>query len=314
MHFFKRTKKHAACMTIAFLDDGIAAASITRVPEGKPVLALSAFQAGAQPVTGEQLDKFGKEIGASDYQFTTLLGNGEYQMLNVDAPNVLPEELKTAVRFRLQDMIDYHVDDATIDVLDIPVDKGGASRTHTMFAVAARNSVIAQRQGLFEAAKLKLTVIDIPEMAQRNISALAEAPGRGLAMLSFHADGGLLTVTFNGELYLARRIDVSLPQLLDGDIERRNGCFDKITLELQRSLDHFERQFHFIAVARLLLAPSGAPALHDYLSANLYMPVEELDLGTLIDLARAPELADAAQQQRFFFTLGAALRHEETVL
>ena len=155
-------------------------------------------------------------------------------------------------------MIDFHVDDATIDVLDIPIDKAGASRTHTMFAVAARNSVIAQRQALFEAAKLKLKVIDIPEMAQRNISALAEVPGRGLAMLSFHAGGGLLSVTFNGELYLARRIDVTLTQLLDPDIERRNACFDKITLELQRSLDHFERQFNFIAVQRLLLAPTGA--------------------------------------------------------
>lgn len=302
-------------MTIAFLSDGIAAASVTRGAEGKPVLALSAFHASAEPAAAESLEKFGKELAAAEYQFTTLLGNGEYQLLNVDAPNVLPEELKTAVRFRLQDMLDFHVDDATIDVLDIPVDKAGASRTHTMFAVAARNSVIAQRQGLFEAAKLQLKVIDIPEMAQRNISALAEVPGRGLAMLSFHADGGLLTVTFNAELYLARRLDVTLTQLLDTDIERRNGCFDKVTLELQRSLDHFERQFNFIAVQRLLLAPTGALALHDYLSANLYMPVEELDLASIVDLgSSAAELATGAAQQRFFYTIGAALRVEETVL
>jgi MSHA biogenesis protein MshI len=302
-------------MTIAFLSDGIAAAIVTRVAEGKPVLTLSAFHATTEPTAAAALEKFGKELAATDHQFTTLLGNGEYQLLNVDAPNVLPEELKTAVRFRLQDMLDFHVDDATIDVLDIPIDKAGASRTHTMFVVAARNSVIAQRQALFEAAKLKLKVIDIPEMAQRNISALAEVPGRGLAMLSFHAGGGLLSVTFNGELYLARRIDVTLTQLLDPDIERRNACFDKITLELQRSLDHFERQFNFIAVQRLLLAPTGASALHDYLSANLYMPVEDLDLASLVDLgSSAAELATAAAQQRFFYTIGAALRVEETVL
>ncbi|MES2150474.1 MAG: agglutinin biogenesis protein MshI [Pseudomonadota bacterium] len=278
------------------------------------MLELSVFHAAAMPQSAEVLEKFGKEVQAANYRCSTLLAAGDYQILSVDAPNVLPEELKTAVRWRLQDMLDFHVDDATVDVLDIPVDKNAASRAHTMFAVAARNSVIEQRQALFVAAKVPLAVIDIPEMAQRNISALAEPAGRGLAMLSFHDDGGMLTVTFNTELYLARRIDVTLAQLRDSDIERRNASFDKITLELQRSLDHFDRQFHFIGVAKLMLAPTGVPALHDYLSANLYMPVEELQLDSLIDLSQFPALADVTQQQRWFLPLGAALRHEETVL
>src|SRR5438094_770493 len=84
---------------------------------------------------------------------------------------------------------------------------------------------------------------------------LAKA-GKGLAMLSFDPDGGLLTVTYRGELYLSRRIDMPLAQLTDADLERRHQSFDRITLELQRSLDNFERQFSFISVARLLLGPS----------------------------------------------------------
>jgi MSHA biogenesis protein MshI len=212
-------------------------------------------------------------------------------------------------------MLDFHVDDATIDVLDIPADKNATVRTgHGMFAVAARNSVIENRQALFAAAKVGLSVIDIPEMAQRNISALMEPEGRGLAMLSFGADGGLLTVTFNAELYLSRRIDVTLEQLLDTDPDRKHACFDKITLELQRSLDHFDRQFHFISVSKLVLAPTGATGLDEYLSSNLYTPVATMDLGDVLDLGGVPELLGAAAQQRFFFTLGAALRHEETLL
>ena len=212
-------------------------------------------------------------------------------------------------------MLYFHVDDATIDVLDIPADKNASVRTnHGMFAVAARNSVIETRQGMFAAAKVGLSVIDIPEMAQRNISTLMEPEGRGLAMLSFGADGGLLTVTFNGELYLSRRIDVTLEQLLDTDHDRKHASFDKITLELQRSLDHFDRQFHFISVSRLLLAPSSVTGLEEYLSSNLYTPVQSMDLGDALDISRIPELADKAAQQRFFFAIGAALRHEETVL
>jgi MSHA biogenesis protein MshI len=151
-------------------------------------------------------------------------------------------------------------------------------------------------------------------MAQRNISALLEPEGRGLAMLSFNDDGGLLTVTFGGELYLSRRIDAGIDLVRELDPERRNQTYDKITLELQRSLDHFDRQFHFVTVSKLLLAPLPTAALHDYLSSNLYMPVDALDLATVLDLSKVPEMQSAELQQRHFLTLGAALRLEETVL
>ena len=35
--------------------------------------------------------------------------------------------------------VDFHVDDATVDVLDIPVDSARGGRGHSMYAVAARN-------------------------------------------------------------------------------------------------------------------------------------------------------------------------------
>ena len=313
MRFFKKTKKNEGWLTIAFLGDGIAAASMRRVPAAKPVVAMTAFFPGS--VDADALEKAGKELRAGDYQCTTVLAGGEYQMLAVDAPNVPRDELKTAVRWRLKDMLDFHIDDATIDVLDIPVDKQGAARAnHSMFAVAARNSVIERRQHLFAEARIGLSVIDIPEMAQRNISALIEPEGRGVAMLSFGADGGLLTVTFGGELYLSRRIDVTLEQLLEPDHDKKHLSFDKITLELQRSLDHFDRQFHFISVSKLVLAPSATTGLDEYLSSNLYTPVESMDLADVLDLSQVPALAAKVEQQRFFVALGAALRLEEKVL
>jgi MSHA biogenesis protein MshI len=61
-----------------------------------------------------------------------------------------------------------------------------------------------------------------------------------------------------------------------------------------------------------VLGPSTLEGLDAYLSSNLYTPVDTLDLASILDLARAPELADKAQQQRFFLPLGAALRKEET--
>lgn len=313
MRFFRKAKKREGWLAIALQRDGLAAVSMQTAPGIRPQVRQAVFYPGKNPA--ELLEKAGRELHAHAYRSITILNGGEYQILSVDAPNVAPDELKTAVRWRLKDMLDFHVDDATIDVLDLPLDPEAAVRAqHSMFAIAARNSVIEARQKLFTAAKVDLAVIDIPETAQRNISALVEPPGRGVAMLSFGEEGGLLTVSYRAELYLARRIDIGLEQLLDADIERRNGAFDRVTLELQRSLDNFERQYSFISVAKLVLAPSAVNGLDEYLSSNLYTPVDTLDLATLFDFERAPELADRLVQQRFLVPLGAALRHEETVL
>ena len=310
MGFFGKVNNSEGWLAINIAVDGLYAVGVQRVAAGKPALALAVFQALEKSVDAPLLEKFGKQLRVSRRHCTTLLSHGQYQMLSVDAPNVPPAELKAAMRWRLKEMIDFPVDEATIDVLDVPADQASAAaRNHMMFVVAARNSVIEQRQVLFSKAKIALSVIDIPDLAQRNISALIDTQGRGLAMLSFDADGGLLTVTYQGELYLSRRIDVSLAQLMAGDAP--DTCFDKITLELQRSLDHFDRQYHFIVLAKLALAPMAPVSLQIHLAGNLYCPVEMLDLSSILDLSKVPDLLEIQQQQRFFFCIGAALRHEE---
>jgi MSHA biogenesis protein MshI len=310
MPFFSKAKNSEAWLAMVIQRDGLAAASVRAQADGKPAVATATFFPGAP--SAESLEKAGKELQAGNHRCTTVLAGGEYQFMSAEAPNVPRDELKTAMRWRLKDILDFPVDEATIDVLDLPPPAGGGARPQqSVFAVAARNSIVAARQQLFSAAKLTLRAIDIPEMAQRNVSAMMEADGRGIAMLSFGEDGGLLTVSWNGELYLSRRIDVTLAQLLEPDHERKLASFDKITLELQRSLDHFERQFSFISVAKLVLAPTGANGLDAYLSSNLYTRVETLDLAMLFDLAALPDLADVARQQRFFLAIGAALRDEK---
>jgi MSHA biogenesis protein MshI len=311
MRLFRKAQNTEEWLAMVLQRDGIAAASVRRAAVGKPAVTVASFFPGAPGL--DALEKAGKELHSASYRCTTVLGGGDYQFMSVEAPNVPRAELKTAMRWKLKDILDFPVDEATYDVLEIPVDPNAAVRPQqSIFAIAARNSVIQTRQKLFTQSKIRLRTIDIPEMAQRNVSALLEPDGRGIAMLSFNEDGGLLTVSWRGELYLSRRIDVTLAQLLDAELERRNQSFDKITLELQRSLDNFERQFSFISVAKLVLAPSGAAGLQEYLGSNLYTRVETLDLGQVLDLEGMPELADPARQQRFFVAIGAALRAEET--
>lgn len=309
MGFLGKAKKKDGWLAIALHADGVLAAVIERRRDAKPVVLAAQFCPGAKEQAGTLLARLNKDMQASQYYCTSLLGPGQYQLLMLEAPNVPAAELKQAVTWRMKDMIDFPIADATVDVVDVPVARNGQAHIRQVFAVAARNSVVEPHQYLFADSKVGLSVIDIPEMAQRNVSAMLEPEGRGVAMLSFDPDGGLLTVTFGGELFLARRVEVTLAQLL-GAPDKLQQHHERITLELQRSLDHFERQFHQVAVSKLILAPTGSVGLHEYLAQNLYLPVEVLDLDNVLDLDKVPELRDPAQQARYFLALGAALRDE----
>lgn len=316
MQLFAKNKSVPGWLALSVQTGCVQAVHACRPAGGRPVLEIATEIVCHAGEEASALEKIAKEIRADRFRCTTILGAGGYQILSVDAPNVPPDELKTAIRWRLKDMLDFHVDDATVDVLSIPVDKNAPTRGHTMYAVAARNQTIRERQALFEQAKIPLSVIDIPELAQRNLATLNEVAGRGLAMLSFGSESGLLTVSHGGELYLTRRIDITYTQLQQADEVEYAALMERITLELQRSLDHFDRQFHFITLSKLFIAPLGRSGngLQEYLGTNLYLPVEKYALDTVLDLGKVPALLDAEVQQRFLPTIGAALRHEETVL
>jgi MSHA biogenesis protein MshI len=310
MGLFGRAEKKDGWLAIGLAADGVLAAVVQRRAGALPLVRVAQSYPGSVDQAGASLARAGKELQASRYRCTSVLGSGAYQMVMVEAPNVPEAEMKTAIGWRIKDMIDFPLAEASVDMALLPAPANAAQARQT-FAVAARNSALGPLQQLFADSKVPLSAIDIGEMAQRNISAMLEPEGRGVALLSFDADGGLLTVSYQAELYLARRIDVTLPQLLDPDADRQRSLHDRVTLELQRSLDHFERQFNAVAVAKLVLSAVGDGALLAYLAGNLYLPVEQLDLSTVLDLGEAAQLRDPAEQARFLMTLGAALRDEE---
>jgi MSHA biogenesis protein MshI len=271
---------------------------------------------GTRPLEAnvEGAEDAGRDLGLARYQCSTLLAPGEYQMLLVDKPNVQPAELKTAVRWRIKDLLDYHVDDATVDVLAVPPNPSGGERAQSMYAVAARNDVIQECIGRFERARIPLSIIDIPETAQRNIAALFEQEDRGLALLYAGKDHGLLTINFHGELMLARRIEVGVQHLTGASRASRDEHLQRVLLELQRTFDHFDRQFAYVPVAKLMLAPEPADSgLLQYLAANLDIPVERAHLSGLIAFGAQAEL-EPQDEWRLFHLIGAALRHESKAL
>jgi len=312
LSLFQRGSRQAGWTAVTLSNKGVYVAQAAYVGP-RPQISRCTFYASNE-VNSSTLERVRKEAQLENVRFTTLLAPNEYQMMMVEAPNVPVDELKTAIRWKIKDSLNYHVDDATIDVLQIPIGKYGSERPQSLYAVAASNDTIRKRINLFDKAKIDLSVIDIPETAQRNIAALYETEGRGLALLSFDDEGGMLTITSDGELFLARRIEISVGQLSDADETLRQQYQDRVELEVQRSLDYFDRQFHHLSINRMLVSAPEELGLVALLGGTLGMPVEALDLAQGMDIVGVPELADSEFASYALHALGAALRLEKKAL
>lgn len=310
--FARRRGREPGWLAVSFQGGSVSFAH--GVCEGGKKCAITRCGTRALDPSPKEIERAAKELQLDRYRCLTVLPPSQYQLLLLDAPNVPATELKNAVRWRIKDMIDYHVNDATVDVLDIPMEPGAAPRGHSMYAVAARNDVIQACIESFAAARIPLSVIDIAETAQRNVAALYEPPDRSVAFLYVGPDHTLLTVTYKGELYLARRIDVTAEQLIKLARGGSDELASRVLLELQRSFDHLDRQYPFLSIAKVLLGPEpGDTGLAAHLAANLGIPVETARLADVVDFApgTAPEGDDA---WRLFPLVGAALRNEVKTL
>lgn len=296
---------------IGIHSDGVCLARVERKNGRRPLLSAFEFHpwpAGESPE--KALARIAADYGLKRAPCTTVLDQTEYSLLLTEAPEVPPDELRAAMRWRIKDLIDFHINDATLDVFDVPGERM-AGRARPMYAVAARTAAIQKRVDLLDAAGINLQVIDVAEMAQRNLASLLPEDARGVALLSFSATSGLLTITKQSELFLSRNLDIGLDAMLANS--DATEYFDRIVLEIQRSLDYFDSHFRQLPVTGLVLAPVSrpVPGIEDYLRTNLNVSVSTMDLAQLMDFRSEFDLIARA---RCLVTIGAALRQEKATL
>lgn len=282
-------------------------AHVVRTANGRPqIRACDSFRIESD--AADALARLTQGRGLKRFRCATLLHEGEYRVLQVEAPAVPVAERAEALRWRLKDAVDFPVDDAAIGVAEIPTEGG---RQANIFAVVSPAAVVGARMAEFQAAKAQLEAIDIPEMALRNVASLFEEANRGIAFLALLENESILSITCGGELYLTRRIDLSSKALAAADEGRRAQMVERLALELQRTLDNFDRQYGFVSVSRMLLASDHDPAgLVEALADNLYLPLAAMDLAQVADFADVPELRQPARQGQCLLAIGAALRSE----
>jgi len=298
---------------------GIAVARVRREKDTPPILELCAYQYRDKNKSEEKiLQKIGNDFDLGKLNCVSMMEPGTYNLLMVEAPDVQPDELKAAIRWKIKDLIDFHIDDAVVDVFEVPDSKGTAGKNRMMYAVVARNSAVKTRIDQLVNAGLNLSVIDIPELALRNIASLLPEDVGGVALVYIGDDRGLITITRQSTLYLSRRIEKGINALPDtpmhdNDPEVVQDWLNGIIVEIQRSLDYYESHFSKPQVSSIIIAPMPRQidGVADYISAQLEIPARMLDVNTLIDVQ---EKISPIVQANCILAIGAALRKEAAVL
>jgi MSHA biogenesis protein MshI len=311
LSFLNKRKRDRSLTGLSFGAQGVSLACVSRGAGDVPRLTAIAQRATNAEDPWSSLSRLADEHKLGRCQASALVAAGQYHLMLVEAPDVPPEELRAAIRWRIKDLLNFHVDDATIDVFEIPDQKSQSGRL--MYAVAAKTPRIKEMIKGAEQTGLRLRVIDLPEMAIRNVAGLIDGDERGIASLYLGVDRGLIVISRRGTLFLARNVEVGEDQLAAASEDERLLLMETIALELQRSMDYYDSHFQQPPVGSIALMPTAVdmPFLVQHLESSLGINIQSVDLNELMD---CPQPVEQALQARCLLAVGAALRRETVAL
>jgi len=299
---FKSKTRSDSLNALVIMPDGVSSATVKQTKNGKPLLQHCAYNALAP---GQEMDALLTNVvaGMRKAPCSTLLDSSDYQLLMVEAPEVPSSELKAAIRWRIRDLIDFHIDDAVLDVFDTPPSGARGVQEH-LYTVVSRSAVVKEKADTLQNAGAPLEIIDIPEMALRNIAARLDQDASGQATMYFGAEQGLITLTRDATLYLARSLDIGYRQL-----KETPELVDRLALELQRSMDYYDRHFQQAPISAITLCPTPEPLpfIADQLTQLTGIAVHELSMD---DLVESSSPVDDELFARCLLAIGTALRSE----
>jgi len=317
---FKRSPKVMGLTGVGISPEGVCVTHVDRT-EGTPALEVCDYKTYFnKEELAEVLRALVATHGLKGAHCTTVMEPGSYSLHLVDAPNVEPAEMRAAIRWRVKELIDFPVDDAVIDVFDVPGRNLRGQGGRMIYVVVANAAEIRQRIEIIEGAGMKLGVIDIPELALRNVASLLPEDREGVAILHLNQHSGLITLTRQETLYLARSINIGIERLhrlrmqdisadSSGATPALENALDSIVLEIQRSLDYYERHCSNPSITKVVVTPldDEIPGFMARISRNLGAEVKPLLLDQNL---QSFVLLHDSMLRNCLPTIGAALRHD----
>lgn len=307
MFSFKEKSKGDAAVGITFSDDGIALAIIKH---GSLSLNLDVCQfIPCQPNDqAAHLYELVKQYQLNTLPCNCVLHPGEYELIQIDAPEVPSQELSTALRWQIKDLIDFHIDDAVIDHIALPNE--GASGKAQLLVIASKESVIRKYVDQLQSTGCNIATVDIAVQATRNIicKQLENSSQDSIGLLNLWGETSKISVVYNQDVYINRASDIGLKSLEFVNDEDINSqlILDSLALELQRTFDYYESHSRQAPISQIVIASNEKPIdkLPEMLEQRLGIDCINLDISDIFTFNEKTVNID----HRCISAIGGALR------
>jgi MSHA biogenesis protein MshI len=306
----KKEEKTTAGLTIS--SDGIALAIVSHA-EKLPALLHAEFYPCSTSEQATLLLKLNKQFQLDKHSCTLILSPNEYQLLQVESPDVPSQEQSAAIRWKIKDLIDFHIDDAVIDVIQVP--GKNEITTETVQVVTCRNSVIQRYVDELHASQYALSAIDIAELASRNLLLQETSQtSNAFALLNLWDDYSRISLYLNNDLYLSRSSSIGLTTLAhifeNEHIEEASLIvLDSLALELQRTFDFYESHSRQAPIQQLFIQSNNTfpTTLPELIQQRTGITTQNMNLDSLF--RHQSNTADSLPS-RCLNAIGGALRYE----
>lgn len=259
---------------------------------------------------GQLLEKMSNDMKLKHSRCTSIISDSEYNLLQIGKPNVPEDELSTAIRWQIKDLVEFPIEEATVDTFPAPLE-ADISAQQTLYVITARNEAIQRQVDSLTQAGINLEIIDIQEMALRNIATTIAVDNQTTAIIWLREQSGLLILVKDNMIFLNRTLSSGIQALVNSPDPE--GTIENLALEIQRSLDYYDSRYKSHPLRKLYLSPGVHhyyDSLDNKLSNLLNLDVEEIDLADHLD---HPDTMPDNWQENLFIPIAAALRSMDDV-
>lgn len=228
---FRSKKKAAHQVGLAFRHDALAVCYATDQGD---------YHYHQFPVTnGDQitaLEQFTNEAKLAA-QGHLLLSPAQYQIVQVDKPNVPHEEILGALKWQIKDLVTIPPDEMILDYFSGPTLSGGAEKINVVVATksALQTMVETMTNSVVELATIsteEFAFASLVPFQEHAVLLVCQQPNEEIVIL----------IVKHGRIFFNRRLR-GYAQLASKTMEELSfGAIDSLSLEIQRSSDYFERQ------------------------------------------------------------------------
>lgn len=284
------------CLSIAPRE--ISLAYITQ-KKNKPELVLCDVFPYQENNLEEALTRYVKRKDLEGVPCSLMLRPEDYQLLSMEALPVPPEEFQAAIRWAVKDLIHASTEGSVIDSFPLVAPKLANAKA-MMMVVVAQLAYLQKISAAIRESGLDLRIIDIPEMALRNIASLYEREGKGIGFIYIQNKIANFLVIRDKKLCFTRQVHGN------SDSSDNELILDEMALEVQRSLDYYESQWRQGRPSEIIFATVSSESVSG-LSARLGISVRQFNIA---DSILPQQKIDFALQNQCLFVLGGALREE----